>query len=40
MYIKKKKSINNHNIIIEKICNNFLHSKLAKVEYVICSKYI
>lgn len=39
MYIKKK-SINNHNIIIEKICNNFLHSKLAKVEYVICSKYI
>lgn len=38
--ILKKKSINNHNIIIEKICNNFLHSKLAKVEYVICSKYI
>lgn len=38
--LKKNKSINNHNIIIEKICNNFLHSKLAKVEYVICSKYI
>lgn len=39
MYIKKK-SINNYNIIIEKICNNFLYSKLVKVEYVICSKYI